>query len=153
MSIKIGTPLNKQLVKDGWMTYQVTFMLEITTHSKELLRTISNQLLSYEKYSCIGESLAQASQEGPGTKPVWTLTQKILAQNSGMVTEITRMLSSMSSVETSTLHISCDGSTAIQLSWKSRVPQQSLARKRSGSHLIYHPENGSPAATRQRLMR
>ena len=73
-SVKIGMPLKKQLVAEGWILSRAMCMLEITTRSRELAWTIVNQLQSNEKLSCIGVQLAQANQDVHGQRLPWKLT-------------------------------------------------------------------------------
>lgn len=110
--------------------------LEITVPSRELLSTIRDLLLLNEKFACIGEGLASASQEGPGQRRVWTLTLKILTPSFGMGTEIMKTWSLMNFVVALTFPIFSDGSTGIQFLLKSKEAQQFLRQKRSGLHLI-----------------
>lgn len=153
VNLKIGTPLNTLLKKDDWMISRQMFILEITGLSNVLHKTILPLLLSSEKYSCIGVSQAQASLDEPGKKQVSTLILKILAPNSGTDIVITKMLSSMNSVVTSTSHICSDGSIVTQLLLNAKDPQLFYQQKKSGSQATWIPDYGFRTPTNQQLMR
>lgn len=90
----------------------------------------------------IGDLLQLASLEEPGGKLEWQLTLKIPAQNSGMATVVSRMLSSMNFEESSTLRFSSSGVTVIQSSWKTKDPLHVCKPRQSGSLPTYTQETG-----------
>lgn len=121
-TIWIGPPSKMQLSREGWTMFRQTCLCEITTSSSALVKIICDRLLLSESLLCTGVQLGLASQDELGTKQVSRHILKILGLSSGMDIEIKNMLLSMNSVGTSISLMSCDGSTGIQLLWKSRVP-------------------------------
>jgi len=119
--LRIGKLSSVQLEKDGWMISRGIYMFDITATSSESLSTIVNRLLSNEKLKCTGDQLASANLEGPGMKPVLTRILKIQGLNSGMDTEVKKMLSWMNSVEILEYLTSFDGSIDTPSLWRLRV--------------------------------
>lgn len=128
------------------------FEFRVIAPSARLGQTLLNhcQLSGLSKYT--GDSLALANHDWPGKKPVLTLTLKIPVPNFGAVIEIMNMLSSMNSVEESTLRTCYDGLTVILSLWRLKGERRSLKRRRSGSPAISNPNSGIPMPTQQQLM-
>lgn len=115
ITIQIGRPYATTLEVDGWRLSRHTSTCNITATSVASLLTICNLLQSNEKLLFSGAEPDRESLDARGWRLGWTRIQKILALNSGMGIEVTRMLSSTSFVEGLTSHISSDGSTDIRL--------------------------------------
>lgn len=141
--IKIGTMSDNLHEGDNWTPSQVIYTFGVTTSSVELGRIICklNQLCG--NASVIGESLELANQEGPGQRPLFRLTQKILTQSTGTDTMVRIMWSSMSFVEQFKLTTCYDGSTDILFWLKSREALCLCAVEKYGLHPIYHQESGT----------
>lgn len=109
----------------------------------ESLSIIWRRLESSERLQCTGAALVQANLDAPGTKPVWTLTLKILGPSFGMDTELINMLSWTNfGVELISL-TSYDGSTDTQSSLRLKVRVSSLPPPTSGLQATWTPVNGS----------
>lgn len=150
--IRIGKLSESQPNGENLMQSQQMFLFAATANSKESLLIIANLLDLKGKYLCSGESLAQASQEGPGQKPVWMLTQRIHSQSSGMAIEVKNMLLSTNSVVQLELDTYSDGSTDIQFWLKSREARLYLERRRYGSPRISIQDSGTPNWIRRQEM-
>lgn len=143
VSLRIGMQLDSTPRMGNWTVSQQMCMFEAISASKESLLIIVDLLQLKDKYLCFGESLAQASQEGPGMRPVWMLTQKIQTASFGMGTVIKNMLSVMSSVVQYQSVTYSDGSTGIQCWLKLKEAQQYLEQRRSGLLPISILETGT----------
>ena len=127
--VLIGRPCEKMLNVDGWTISRATSIVDCMGTSNAFVSTIWRLLESNERLTCTGAALGQANLGELGTRPVSTLTLKILGLNFGMDTEIMSTLLSMNSgVELMSL-TSYDGLTDTPWSLKLRVrrlywPQQ-----------------------------
>lgn len=149
MWLKIGSPSWTQLNVENWTLYRQMCTFDVMATSGELPLIIFDQLLSNERFMCFGERQEQANLEEPGTKPPWTLTQRILGLSSGMGMEAMNMLLSMNSEVASTYHTYSDGSIDILLLWKSKDHQQCLKRKLFGSQATSTQNYGTQNLTQR----
>ncbi|AXH75877.1 MAG: replication-associated protein [Cressdnaviricota sp.] len=109
----------------GSLTSLQMFTYDIMGTSSELVLSAVNHLVSCGVLLSTGDQPVLESLEGPGTKRLWTHTQKIPALSSGMDTTVKRTLLLMSFVGLSESLTYSDGWTDIQCWWKSKDPVQS----------------------------
>lgn len=83
-------------------------------------QTLLAQLEWNAQHSYIGDVLEQESLGTLGQEPAWTLTLRILEPNSGAVTEVKKLLSSMNFGEVLTSRICSGGWIVTQSTWKSK---------------------------------
>lgn len=117
---RTGTPSGKLQHEGTLYPSRQTYVFCITKLSEQSALTLRNQLEWSELAMFSLVKLELASHGGPGTWQEWTLTVKIPTQNSGAVILVNEMLLSMNFVVESMSHISYVGSTAIQLTWRSK---------------------------------
>lgn len=143
VNLRIGTKLEFWLNQVNLMQSQQMCMLDVTSHSRESAAIIFNLLPLKEKFIVSGVSQEVASLEGPGQKQVWTLSQRIQTQSSGMGIAIRNMLSSMSFVELSPSVTCSDGWIVIPLLLKLKAAQLYCQQKESGLLPISIQESGT----------
>lgn len=85
----------------------------------------------------IGATLELGSQGLLGMKPVWTLTLRIPIPNSGVLTEVSGMLSSMSFVVASMSHTYSGGWIAIRSVWRLKEEVSHYVQNAFGSLPTY----------------
>lgn len=121
MNEQTGMQSRSPLFPEIYRPYPQMFLYVATTNCEELARITYNRLLWSETCQFSGGRLVLANREEHGMKREWKLTLKIRTRNSGVVTEITNMLSLMNFEEVSQFPISFGGWIATRSSWKSRV--------------------------------
>jgi len=110
---------NSQQKEILWRSKKV-YVYNIIELSDKLHQTIVNRLEWSDLVLYSGVVLEQESQHELGRKRVWTVTVKILGQNSGAVTEVKKILLSMNLGVLSTSLTYCDGWTVSQSTLKSK---------------------------------
>jgi len=128
-----GTRYDNVLFKETLLKYPVTYTFAVTTNSEELAKTTYNLLLWSELVQYSGVVLGLGNQEEPGKRQEWMLTLKIRDPNSGMVTKVTTMLSSMNFGVVSTSLTCSSGLIVIRSLLKLKAPQPYCGQDEFGS--------------------
>jgi len=129
----IGTPFEHKLFKETLLKYPATYMFGVTTNCEGLAKTTYNRLLWSELVMCTGVVLGLGNREEPGKKLDYMLTLRIRDPNSGMVTKVMNMLSSMSFEGASTSLTCSSGLIVIRSLWKLKDPVQCCELHQFGS--------------------
>lgn len=145
----IGRPCGSPPVKEELPIFPQTSAFVVTLHCEPSARHMLFRLACNEWLMSIGAELVLASREELGEKPVWTLTLKIRALNSGVDTKVREMLSLMSFEEESTFPICLDGWIDTQSGWRSKAQVCPCVLKEFGSPQMFIPRNGGPTWTLQ----
>lgn len=104
--------------------------------------TIQSQWASSELLWCIGDAPVLVSRAAHGMKPVWMLTLRIPAQNSGTATVYKKMWYLMNFEVQSMCLMYSDGLTGIRCVWRSKAPASPYLLEDFGSRAISTRLNG-----------
>lgn len=122
--------------------YPVMFWFVATTNCAQFAMTTKWHWALNEAVKSTGVLQAQENQEGPGMKPVWTVSLKILAPNGGMDTLVRSTSSLMNSEVQSTLRTSYAGLIGIRFAWNVKVNHCHCEHPEYGLHQTFAPPCG-----------
>jgi len=129
----IGKRRGSSLKVESWNAFRRPFELYLILPSDELMQTIRFLSRWNDMSKSFGVVLVRENLVLLGKKQPLVLTLKIPDQNSGMVTEIRKMLFWMNFGEVSMCHTYSGGSIATQSVWKSKDLPDPLMQKEFGS--------------------
>lgn len=122
--------------------YPVMYWFVATTNCAQFAMTTKWHWALNEAVKSTGVLQVRENQEGPGMKPVWTVSLKILAPNGGMDTLVKSTSSLMNSEVQLTLRTSFAGLTGIQYAWNVKVNLCHCEHPEYGLHRTFAPPCG-----------
>ena len=141
----IGTPFDDTQLTATLKTYRVMYSYVVITRCERFARTTYDQLQSNELVLSTGGVPALGSHAALGLKQVWKLILKLPQPNSGMATEVKKMLLSMN-LEGQSRSLTCsDGWIDIRLSLRLKDPLLCCVQNACGLHQTSIHETGTQA--------